>query len=396
MANFNIIDTILVIRHDDTQVWEQSSYRLQKGELGVGYNTDGSVIVKIGVDGNHVWNECPDVSMVERVRAMAAEQELRNKIETLGNNTTNLIAEETARAMAAEEANANAITTLVGTDNGKSVRDIAVEEASKIVDAAPEALDTLKEVADWIQNDESGAAAMAATIGRHEVILEGFGDENQPTSVLDYITKEVNKINTTIEEDKTYNRNTYISKKQAYKTLETVKYDVSSLPQGAFVSYRDTEIRVCCPENAVFTEQNVGENGNPNMYYMTFKAYAPDNAVYFKEGDRGVIVDETFDFNGPASGVDEFGRKYSVLWLALAQKTANGWSYFGKNSYDAKYLGWDYIVEWYDANNVLIGSDTVRINLTNENCHYSNAINVNRLVQTDGEYLVLNCGNAKE
>ena len=395
MANLNIIDTILVLRHDDTQVWEQSGYCLQKGEIGIGYNADGSVLVKIGVDGKHVWNECPDVNMVERVRALAAEQELRDRIAALGNNTADLVAAETARATAAEEANANAIAAIVGNDVAKSMRTVAAEEAAKIVDAAPEALDTLKEVADWIHNDESGAAAMAATIGRHEVILGGFGDENQPASVIDYVTGEVNKINATIEQNETNNRNTYISKKQAYKTLEATKYDVSALPQGAFVTYKDTEIRVCCPENSVFTEQSVGPTGNPNMYYMTFRAYAPDNAVYFKEGDRGIIVDEKFDFNGPASGVDEFGRKYSVLWLALAQKTADGWNYFGKNSNEAKCLGWDYIVEWYDANDVLVGSDSVRINLTNENCHYTNAINVNRLVQTDGELLVLNCGNAQ-
>ena len=46
------------------------------------------------------------------------------------------------------------ITTLVGNDSGKSARTIANEElaAQLIPDSAQESLDTLQEIADWIQN----------------------------------------------------------------------------------------------------------------------------------------------------------------------------------------------------------------------------------------------------
>ena len=156
---------------------------------------------------------------------------------------------------------------------------------------------------------------------------------------------------------------------------ETRKYDISGTPVGTLVDYRDHEIRVMCPSDAEFTKQTVGANGNPNMYYLTFKAYAPEGAVSFKEGDRGVIVDEMFGFNGPASGIDEFGRKYSVVWLALASydSTSNTWNYYGKGSSESKYIGWDYVVEWYNADGIKIGFDSVRINLSNESCH-----NINR------------------
>ena len=154
---------------------------------------------------------------------------------------------------------------------------------------------------------------------------------------------------------------------------EARKYDISSTPAGTLVDYRDHEIRIMCPTDAEFKKQEVGANGNADMYYMTFKAYAPDGAVSFKEGDRGVIVDEMFEFNGPASGIDEFGRKYSVCWLALAKydDKTDTWNYFGKNSNESKYIGWDYVVEWYDVNGVKIGFDSVRINLSNEDCHYT-------------------------
>ena len=114
----------------------------------------------------------------------------------------------------------------------------------------------------------------------------------------------------------------------------TKKYEIASTPIGTLVNYGEKEIRVMCPVNTEWTKQNVGSAGNANMYYMSFKAYAPEEAVSFKEGDRGVIVDEMFDFNGDFSGVDEYGRKYSICWLALASYDAasDTWTYFGKNS----------------------------------------------------------------
>ena len=151
------------------------------------------------------------------------------------------------------------------------------------------------------------------------------------------------------------------------------KYEITSIPEGTLVDYREKEIRVMCPKDTKWVKQNVGATGNANMYYMGFKAYAPEGAVGFKEGDRGVIVDEYFDFSGDFAGTDEFGRNYSICWLALASydQSSDTWTYFGKNSSADKYIGWTYVVEWYNANGVIIASDCVRINLSNEDCHSS-------------------------
>ena len=150
------------------------------------------------------------------------------------------------------------------------------------------------------------------------------------------------------------------------------KYEITSIPEGTLVDYRDKEIRVMCPADTKWVKQNVGATGNANMYYMAFKAYAPEGAVSFKEGDRGVIIDEMFTFDDEFAGTDEYGRNYSICWLALASYDAasDTWTYFGKNSSSEKYIGWDYIVEWYNADGVVIASDCVRINLSNEKCHF--------------------------
>jgi len=101
---------------------------------------------------------------------------------------TGILAEEIARAKAAEEANAGAIAAIVGEDSGKTIRAIATEEAkaevAALVGEAPEALDTIHEIASWIKNDETGAAAMSAEIAEHSGILAGFGGEGQPSTVL--------------------------------------------------------------------------------------------------------------------------------------------------------------------------------------------------------------------
>lgn len=152
---------------------------------------------------------------------------------------------------------------------------------------------------------------------------------------------------------------------------EARKFEITSKPDGTLVDYSDHEIRVMCPADTKWVKQTVGTTGNANMYYMGFKAYAPVNAASFKEGDRGVLVDEMHTFDGDFAGVDEFGRKYSICWLALASynEDSDSWSYFGKTSTVDKYIGWNYIVEWYDANGVAISRDNIRINLANEGCY---------------------------
>ena len=73
--------------------------------------------------------------------------------------------------------NTQAINTLIGSTEGdstKSVRVIAAEEVLKVVDGAPEAMNTLKEVADWIANDQTGAAGMAANIEKNRLAIEAI------------------------------------------------------------------------------------------------------------------------------------------------------------------------------------------------------------------------------
>lgn len=148
----------------------------------------------------------------------------------------------------------------------------------------------------------------------------------------------------------------------------TQKYEIADAPVGTLVKISENEIRICCPHNAEYHLQNVGVGGDSNTYYVTFKTYVyDDNAVGYKEHLGGSVDAEVLtDFK-----TDEYGRRYQPTWLGVAKydEATDTWSYYGANSNENKMIGWDYQLDLFDANGVMIDSDSIRINLSNENCH---------------------------
>lgn len=83
------------------------------------------------------------------------------------------------RAVLNGKASATDLATLVGSDTGKSARTIANEELAKqlIPEGAQESLDTLTEIAKWIQDHPDDAAAMNTALGKLQAIVDGIGGE---------------------------------------------------------------------------------------------------------------------------------------------------------------------------------------------------------------------------
>lgn len=97
MAEQIKIDTVLIIRNDSTTAWENAnSYKLQKGELGIGYFPNGNVIVKSGVDGKTPWANCPQVEGV-------FEDDLTLTYDFGRHKTSNGFVEVTAKGMTTTE-----------------------------------------------------------------------------------------------------------------------------------------------------------------------------------------------------------------------------------------------------------------------------------------------------
>ena len=163
--------------------------------------------------------------------------------------------------------------------------------------------------------------------------------------------------------------------KEDKKTLDAIpyvyearKYEIVDAPIGTLVNYGEKEIRIMCPANAEFAKQTVGEGGDANSYYVTFKTYVPNDSVVGYIEHLGDQVDSEILTN---IFTDEYGRRYQPTWLAVAKydETTDTWSYYGTNSTESKYIGWDYQIDWYNADNVMVASDSIRINLSNEACH---------------------------
>ena len=185
------------------------------------------------------------------------------------------------------------------------------------------------------------------------------------TDLSDYYnkTETENLIAEAVEsiEHPTVDLSDYTTKDYVAATAHQNKYEVLPI-DGMFIQYRDGEIRLNT-QRVVPTHQNVGATGNPNMYYATFRAFAPEGATQCKEGLNGNI-----DAEYSALATDEYGRKYTTIWAAIASYNGTSWSLFGANSNLDKYLGFYYHFEWYNED-TLIGTDKVRVILTNDACH---------------------------
>lgn len=87
------------------------------------------------------------------------------------------------------------VGTLIGNDTNKSVRDIATEEVSKVVANAPEAFDTLKEIADYLADHptETGIVNRLTAL-ENTVYTENTG----LVPVVSNLVNSVNSLNTQV------------------------------------------------------------------------------------------------------------------------------------------------------------------------------------------------------
>lgn len=126
------------------------------------------------------------IAEIQKVKDAAYnDTEVRGLIKTNADNITNL----TGRADAVE----GKVSTLVGEDAGKSARAIANEELTKqlIPEGAKESLDTLQEIAAWIQNHPDDASAMNAAIAALKTKVGDIPDDATSTTVVAYIKELV-------------------------------------------------------------------------------------------------------------------------------------------------------------------------------------------------------------
>ena len=156
----------------------------------------------------------------EKTRAEGKEAELAQAItneatraDAAEKANAKAIADEVTRATKAEEDLQKAIdaheeavdgklATLIGTDTDKSVREIANDELAKqlIPEGAQESLDTLAEIAAWIQDHPDDAAAMNKAIEDLEKLVGTLPEGITATTVVGFVQELVAAEKTRAEE----------------------------------------------------------------------------------------------------------------------------------------------------------------------------------------------------
>lgn len=81
----------------------------------------------------------------------------------------------------------DALEVLNGDGEG-SINKTVTDAIASVIDGAPEALDTLKEIADWIAQDEEGAAALTNRVAKNEDDIADLKQENEDLKA--YIDKK--------------------------------------------------------------------------------------------------------------------------------------------------------------------------------------------------------------
>lgn len=182
------------------------------GELKIGDETFATVKAYVDKKTDGIATDAALETLTGRVTAAEGKLETLNGDEntegsmakTVGDAITALDLENTYEAKGAKDADIKAakdaadaaqadVDTLTGDDVGKSARTIVNEELAKqlIPENANEALDTLAEIAAWIQAHPGDASAMNAAITKLQAILAGIGGDSEKATVVAYVTDAI-------------------------------------------------------------------------------------------------------------------------------------------------------------------------------------------------------------
>ena len=149
-------------------------------------------ILEIKLDGSFYYDgvkkdfltfkEINDLIAIETQRATNIENLLAERIDILSqsaevvkNELLKLINNEILRSTEKDlefDKISDKVILLIGDDNNKSVREISLEEINKVINGAPEAFDTLKEISDYIADHDEDALQMQNNITEVRNILK--------------------------------------------------------------------------------------------------------------------------------------------------------------------------------------------------------------------------------
>ena len=194
------------------------------------------------------------------------------------------------RAVLNGKASATDLATLVGSDTGKSARTIANEELAKqlIPEGAQESLDTLTEIARWIQDHPDDAAAMNTALGKLQAIVDGIGgEEDDYATVMAAIEGKIAAAMAGIAQDATKVEKSEINGNIKINGKETVVY---THPAGSAVEAGFKKVGSDVNGHVVMggnvTKEDITKLGIPAQDTTYEKATAEKDGLMSKEDKK--------------------------------------------------------------------------------------------------------------
>ena len=293
------------------------------------------------------------------------------KISTIEGNiqgVTNAIGNATAK-----------INVLIGEDVNKSTRTIASEEVAKIVANAPEAYDTLKEIADYIATDTTGAAELSNKINQNTTDISQLREDLTAESTTR--TNAITNINSSIEgltTKVTTNEGSITNLNTEVNGLKTRDSELAELIQG---NTNEIANKVTAEEgkslvsNELISKLQGIEEGAEANYVKSVKA---GELVVSGEGELSVVQIKQEQVDGLVNALANSGKVNSVIVgetevLPVDKKVTIPYA-SSETAGVVKPVG----------NEFIMANGNLSIN----------KVNVNKLEQTQGEELILDGGNA--
>lgn len=271
------------------------------------------------------------------------------------------------------------VNVLVGEDANKSARTIASEEVAKIVADAPEAYDTLKEIADYISTDKTGAAELSNKINQNTQDISKLREDLTTESTVR--ANAISNINSSIEgltTKVTTNEGSISSLNTEIGNLKTRDGELADLIQG---NTNEIAKKVTAEEGKSLVRNELiskleGVQEGAEVNYV--KSVKTGELVVSGEGELSVVQIEQDKVAGLVNALANAGKVNSVIVgekeiLPVDKKVTIPYA-------SSEIAG----VVKPVGNEFVMASGNLSIN----------KVNVNKLEQTPGEELILDGGNA--
>lgn len=147
----------------------------------VARSTDTATTNFLTVSDNSVTNPDSGVTYTLTLTDVASAKSLSNLSKKVGTNETDITALKALHA------------------DGKSVAQEVADGIAGVVAGAPDKFDTLKEIADWIANDTTGAAKMANDIADLKATLTGYNKTDTVQKAISTVNSNITTINSVLK-----------------------------------------------------------------------------------------------------------------------------------------------------------------------------------------------------